>query len=102
MSFDDRRRQQTFCISFGEGSYATVLIGDDVAGLAFGDDLSGRRTHDLVAKAKRALAKFRDVSANDQFVVVVSGSFVAAIRLGYDQKRALAFFHVAIRETACA
>src|SRR5690349_18600498 len=102
MGFNDWRRQQTFRISFGKGSDATVLIGDDVASLAFGDDLSGSSPHDLIAEAKRALAKFGDVSADDQLVVIISWSFVAAVGLGHDQKRALALFHVAIRETARA
>src|SRR5690242_14898518 len=69
-------------------------------GLALGDDLSTYRAHDLVAKTKRTLTQFRDVRPNNQFVVVIRGRFVAAIRLCHDEKSVVVLFHVAVRKTA--
>ena len=103
MSFDDDRwRQQSLRVTFGERAHSASAVGDDVSRFTLGDNLSARGPHDFVAEPKRALTQLGDVGADDQFVVIIRGGFVAAVRLGDDEKGVFVFFHVAVRETAGA
>src|SRR5690242_11496710 len=71
-----------------------------MSGFTFGDNLSADRAYDLVAETKRTFTQFCNVRPNNQFVVVIGGSFVAAVRLGHDEERVLVLFHVAVGKTA--
>ncbi len=57
---------------------------------------------DFVAKPQETSPKFRNVRANQDFVIVIGGCLVAAIALSDDQKRVVIRLHVAIRKSARA
>src|SRR4030095_3014989 len=52
MRFDDRRSQQSLCISFREGSNLAARISYHVTRFAFRDNLTIGCTYDLVPKTK--------------------------------------------------
>src|SRR5205085_10386171 len=77
-------------------------VGDDVAGLALGDDEAVVGAYDLVAEADGASAQLRDVRADDQQVVVVGGGLVAAVTFGDDEECLVVLLHLLVGEAARA
>src|SRR5947209_7691415 len=81
-SSGERGGAEREAVAFGHRDDAARRVGDDVAGLALGDDEAVGGAYNLVAEADGAAAQLRDVRADDHLVVVLRGGLVAAVAFG--------------------
>src|SRR4029077_2116421 len=77
-------------------------IGDDVRGLAFGQQLTSLRAAQLISKSDHLLPHMFQICAHNNLVIIVHGSLVAALGIDYGDEAVFFPLHIFIAEAKLA
>src|SRR5450631_58583 len=91
-----------FQVFLGQRARVHLCIGDDVRGLAFGQQLAGFRVSQFVSEVNHFLPDVFQVRAHDDLVIIVYGSLVAAAGIDYSDEAVVFALHIFIAEAELA